>query len=211
MAAIAASSACRRRTSTATGPSAPPSSSWPGSSSAGLLPEHLGERLAELRALPLVLVLEIDEGLAPARRVRRDLVGPARDVGGLVALVAQAEVAVVGGLDDRRGLVARIRDAQGQVARPQALVDRILEPRGVAELEGRRHLRRQRVEERVEDVEVALQVRRQLEQQRRQAGTEAGREIAEAADEIADVLEAAIVGDALGRLQCEAERLGRRG
>ena len=128
--------------------------------------ELLHQQPAELRPFPDFFVLEVDEDLAAAGGLLANHVGPPRDVVRRVALVAQPEVAVVGGDLDRRRQLLAVGDAQRQVPRAQPAVHLVVQPRRVPELERRADARRKGVEERVEQREVLLQIRRQLEQQR---------------------------------------------
>src|SRR5690606_39956523 len=82
-----------------------------------------------------------------------------------VALAAQPQVAVGRGRDEGRvALLARVGDAERDLARAQGGEDVVVEPGLVAELERRAPAAGQRVEERLEPRQVLLQVGRELEQ-----------------------------------------------
>src|SRR6478735_6433207 len=74
---------------------------------------RLDEGGCEGRSLAFVFVLEEHERVIPRARLCRNRISPPIDVGGHVAFIAQAEVAVPGSRNERRGLVTEVRDAQG--------------------------------------------------------------------------------------------------
>jgi hypothetical protein len=153
-------------------------------------------------------VLEIDEHVPARARLGGNRVGPAGDVAGRVAFVAQPEVGVVGGDPDGGGHLLAVGDAQREVPFRQPFEDLVVEPRLVTELEGGGRLRRQLVEKRVEERHVLLRIRRQLEQQRPQLVAERAGHAAKRLDELAAVLQPAVVGDPPRCLQ--RELVGRR-
>src|SRR5690606_33888240 len=131
---------------TATGPS-PPSSDGRGRTSARQLRHQLRR---ELGSLPLVLVLEVGVRVAPGRAfVAAYDLGPPRDVGIAVPLVAQPQVAVVRRRDDGRVAGVAVGDAHRDVALAQARIHYVAPPRHVAELTGgtiaRRQVRKERL------------------------------------------------------------------
>ena len=83
----------------------------------------------------LILVLEEHEDIIPALILEGS--GPTGQLSGLVGLLAETSISV-GSRCHHRGIVvlARIGRHQGCAGITQNLVDRIVEPRGVAELEG---------------------------------------------------------------------------
>src|SRR5690606_8342314 len=87
----------------------------------------------ELRSLPLVLVLEVDEGIVPVVGMGADDVRPSIDVGQAVAFVPQTEVPEVGCDDD--GCVSRLAvgHAERDILRAQPIVDLVGPPRFMAE------------------------------------------------------------------------------
>src|SRR5262245_56276956 len=96
--------------------------------------EHRLQEIRELRALALLLVLEIDVR-APGHVLRADNCRPSLDVGRLVALVAQAEVRVVGRRDDGGRHLLAVGDAEREVAPAERVEDGLVVPREVPELE----------------------------------------------------------------------------
>src|SRR5260221_14683994 len=83
-----------------------------------------GEQLPrQLRAPPLVFVLEEDVRIGPGASQRLDLSYPLAQALLRVALVAEPDVAEVRGCHQRRRPFLCIRDAQGRGCAPQELKD----------------------------------------------------------------------------------------
>jgi len=87
---------------------------------ARLQTEPLHQQFRELRPLPRLLMLEVDERLTARACRRGNRVRPLQDVVGRVPLVAQAEIRIVRGDADRRGELFAVRHAQREVALLQA-------------------------------------------------------------------------------------------
>ena len=155
-------------------------------------------------------MLEVDEHVGATRRSRLNRLGPPRDVVRRIPFIAQAEVGVIGRDLDRGRQLLALGHAERQVSRPQAGVDLVIEPRGVAELERRADAWRKGVQEGVEQCEVLFEVGRELEQQRAELGAERGRRFEELTDAVAALAQPCVVRDPLRRLQRELERIRRR-
>ena len=120
-------------------------STWPPRSSASGPVRPRRERSAREQGLQLageggagpgLLVLEVHERVPPRAAECLDLARPLREIGLGVALVAQPQVAPVGGGLHRGGRVLGVGHAEGRVGRPQPRVHRGVEPALVTELEG---------------------------------------------------------------------------
>src|SRR5215510_1186662 len=111
-------------------------------------------------------MLEVDEGVLPSCAEARDGLCPFLEIIGRVALIAQPEVAEVGGCDDRRGALLAVNNAKGGVPAPEQRVYIVVEPRLVTKLEGRSGAGRYEGQDPSEPVQVLAEVRRNLEQDR---------------------------------------------
>src|SRR5437016_10284565 len=124
------------------------------------------ELLRQLRPDARCFVLEEDERVLPPFPQRLHRLDPLLEILVLVALVAQPHVAEVGGGDERRMALLRVRDAQRRVRDPQCLVHVVRQPRRVTELQGATQVSRELGEEIVQPIQILLEVGRQLEQDR---------------------------------------------
>src|SRR3954468_19782203 len=94
--------------------------------------QRINEAPREVGAETLLLVLEVDKGIADRRQPAHGR-SPARDVGRLVAFVAQAEVGVVGRHFDRGTHFLAVGYAERDVPGAKDVVRLLVEPRLVAE------------------------------------------------------------------------------
>src|SRR5207249_4737041 len=144
--------------------------------------EQSFEPLGERGPGPAILVLEEDEGVAPAGADAANRLHPGLEARVRVVHRAKPEVPPVGGGQRGRGLVLVLDDGQGRVARTQPVVDVVGEPGLVPELPGHAELGRHHIKDVAEPGEVLLEVRRQLEEQGTQARAEPARDVTEEAD-----------------------------
>src|SRR5580698_3514173 len=85
----------------------------------GRLTERLEERTGEERALARLFVLEIDKDVGAVPGARADDAGPARQILGRIALIAQPKVPVRGGDLDRGAELLAVRHTECDVRGPQ--------------------------------------------------------------------------------------------
>jgi hypothetical protein len=116
--------------------------------------QPVAEQAGKLRPLALLLVLEVHEDVAAVRSLAPDHISPAADVVGRVALVSETEIRVVGREPNRCRKPLAVGDTQRQVSCFEPLVDLLVQPRCVPELERGADFRRQIGEKRVEDREA---------------------------------------------------------
>src|SRR6185503_3816071 len=169
-----------------------------------------GELPGQRRARRAVLVLEVDEGAAGAKELA-DRSRPARQRLRRVLDGAEAEVAPVRrGHRGRRALLV-IDDAERDVPAAQQPVDLLVEPGGMAELEGDPQVGREQIEHPTQALHVLLEVRRELEEQRTELPPEEAGRVAEVANGILHLLQALEVRDLLRGLEREGEVIGGGG
>ena len=168
--------------------------------------EALGECGGELGAGGVGVVLEVDPGLVP--RLGADLRRPGIEFGRSVGRLVEAEIAVWrGGADDGLGVLALGGDERHLMLAEQG-ADVVGEPGGVAELQGGFPAPGNERQERREALEVELHVGRKLEQRGAALVAERVTDAEEVTHHVVRVLEAGMVGDALGRLDAEGEPVG---
>src|SRR5215470_17333246 len=124
------------------------------------------QETGKLRPFAGFLVLEVDEYVAAGSRLPGDRLRPLSDVVGLIALIAQPEVRVVGRHAHGRRELLTVRDAYREIARRQPVEDFVVEPRRMPEFKRRTSAGRQLRKKCVEQRDVLSQKRRQLKQQR---------------------------------------------
>src|ERR1700680_1621819 len=179
------------------------------SSPQALSVEGLYELTCKVRTLAFLLVFEIDVDVPARGCLVPNGMSPAHNVGRLIPLVAQTEVAVVGRDLERYRPLFAVGDAQRQVPCAQAVVDRVFEPGAVPELKGRAQTLGQVGQKRVQQRQVFAQVGRQLEEYRAELRSERDRGVEKIADQIRAVTQPSVVGNTLGRLQRELEMIRR--
>ena len=81
-------------------------------------------------------MFEVDEGFAPFAAVGTQEFRPSGDVGRLVVLAAQTQIAEVRCRDGGRGELLAFSEAEGRIMRAKAFENLFLEPGIVAKFEG---------------------------------------------------------------------------
>src|SRR3954469_13183530 len=117
---------------------------------------ELHEASCEGGASCVVLVFEEDVGVRPAECF--DAIPPGLELFIGVVLTAKADVAPGRGRHEWRGRVVGVRDAQRDVARPKRIVDLVLIPGFVTELEGCSYSMGQLGEEVCQQRDILLEV-----------------------------------------------------
>src|SRR5262249_44656652 len=126
-----------------------------------------------------------------------------------VVLAAEAHVPEGRGDGDRGRALLGVGDAERRAVRLEEGEDLLVEPGGMAELEGDFSSRGERAQARGQALDMEGEVRRQLEEEGAAALAERGRAFDEGADRAVRLLQPGAMGDLLRGLQGEAKRRWR--
>ena len=150
-------------------------------------------------------MLEVNEGVLPARPELPYGLTPLLEVYLRVPLIAQPEVAEVRGRLGRCGPFLGVGNAEGRVPPREQRVYILAEPRIVAELEGAAKGARKEDKQVPQPSQVFFEVGRELEEERPQLWAECPGGVDEVAERLVHVLEAGVVGDPPGHLEGKRE------
>ena len=131
--------------------------------------------------------------------------GPPGELRRLVGAIAKAQVAEVRGRRRRGGACLGVGDAEGRVPGAEDPVHLVVEPRGMAELDGHADGRGHPREAGAKTAGILPEVRGQLEEERTELGAEPARPCRGSGEGLGDVTQAGEVGDPLWDLQGEDE------
>jgi hypothetical protein len=152
-------------------------------------------------------VLEVHERVAPLGP--GDDRGPPGELGPRVGAVAEAEISEVRRRDHGRGPLLRVGDAERRVAAAEEVVDLVVEPRWVADLDGHPDGGRHPRETLAEAAGVLPEVRRKLEEERTALVAEPRDRVEKLGEGLGDVAQAGEMRDPLRHLEREDEPRGR--
>ena len=179
-------------------------------------PRPTDQPLGILRRRALLVVVEIDEDVAPAAFPRVDVARPcAQRRVRIVVLVAPARsvaahIDVLRGRDPGRRRVVMVGQAQRHVVPVQEIEHCVGVPARVAEFEGVTATPRQHLQERLQASAIHLEARRQLEQDRPAFRAECLQPRLHQVEAVVGLLAQPLpMGDELGRLPGEQEAVRR--